>query len=101
MRRKDEDVLKVEAGLGEERGIGREEKREADRLLPLECEEALGCGPAALGEERREKLRLGRLDLVRELLELGQSADKPEDQGDVGRGCWADGHGRIQSPGPR
>ena len=76
-----EQILEVEAGLGEERRVALEEQREPDRRAGELGDQDLGGGAHA--EQRRAQRGLVGDDLVRQLLVLGELADEAEDRGGV------------------
>src|SRR4051812_49167667 len=76
--RLDEQVLEVDAGLGEERREVVKEQREPDRLAVELCDQGLGVGP--LAEERVAQLLLVGDHHVLELLVLRERLDEVDDQ---------------------
>jgi len=77
----DEEVLQVEARLGEEGGVVVEEEGEAHHLPAVLGQDDLGVAP--LAEEVLVQVLLAQDDFMGELLVLGQGPDEPGDGGDI------------------
>ncbi len=97
--RHDEDILEVEAGTGQKRGVSREEYRETRRFPLVERKDTLRGGPPVLRKERLAQAGLRRLDLVGQLLVFGEAADERKDDGGIGEGGGSDCHGRATQIG--
>src|SRR6266446_6328444 len=86
-----EEVLEVEAGPREERGVREEVEREADRAAAAPADEGLEI--ASRAEAVGAHPGRGGLHLVGEPLVLGQAADEGQDGRHVPRGANADDEG--------
>src|SRR5262245_11415407 len=93
----DEQVLEIECRAGEERGVGEEVEREADRRAPAPADQRLEVAPPA---EAMLANPGGRgFHFVGEMLVLGQAANQLDDGRHVAHGATGDSQ-RLPSGRP-